>query len=332
MSDLLTLIEQDLGPGQRKGSWYFWRCPFHNDRLPSFGVKGDRYHCFGCKASGDAVTWLVEYRKMDKREALRLVKGDKPQKPQPQRKGEPQTPQIKPAAEPPEEWQVLAGLWLDDCHKRLFSPEGAKALAYLHKRGLADNTIRRFSLGYWRGGEVPGFGFEAARGITIPNFRNGALYGVKIRHPQGEPKYTSLKGSVQRLYVTASVVPNGEALLCEGEFDALIAWQELRDCVGVATFGSCSAEPNEIDLLWLALASRVIVAYDNDEPGQQGAQKLTQLLGRKAVIAQLPKPHKDITDAYIAGVDLWRWLKQYLEIPPSVEAWMAEAGARVATL
>ncbi len=103
MIDLARLIEQDLGPGQRKGAWLFWRCPFHDDSVPSLGVKDGRYHCFGCQASGDAVDWLVTYRRMDKREALRLVKGDtfKPQPPQ---------PEVKADAPPPEEWQVYAAI------------------------------------------------------------------------------------------------------------------------------------------------------------------------------------------------------------------------------
>jgi len=64
--DLQKLICQDLGPADRYGKW---RCPFHDDRHPSLSVHAsedgrERYRCWACGARGDAVDWLVRYRRM----------------------------------------------------------------------------------------------------------------------------------------------------------------------------------------------------------------------------------------------------------------------------
>lgn len=333
---LVRLMEEDLGQPQRRGAWLFWRCVFHPDTKPSLGVKDGRYYCFGCGASGDAVDWLVEYRKTDKREALRMVKGGHPQVAQPRPKLQPQPrpklqPEVKASFAPPEDWQIYAVVWVDDCHRRLMhEPEGARALDYLHKRGLNDETIHKFALGYWPGGEVQGLGVQVAKCVTIPNFRGATLYGVKCRHADpGLPKYTSLKGSIQRLFVAGQFAPGDVFLLCEGEFDAMLAWQEVGDCFVVLTLGGCSTQPGTTDLLMLGLAEKILIAYDADEAGRQGAERMAALLGRKATIAQLPAGYKDITEAYLGGVDLWQWLKPYLDDGLTWQQWAASVGAVV---
>lgn len=327
MFDLVTLVEQDLGQPKRSGAWLFWRCPFHaGDDTPSLAVKDDRYYCFACRASGDAVDWLTEYRRMSKGDALRLVRGENRQPVKPRRQPEAQP---EPPKTPDEEWQARAAIWADECHQALFEPQGERAFNYLvERRGLAVETIERFSLGYWRGGETP-FGF-VRRGITIPNFdRAGTLYGVKLRHPEGQPKYTGLTGSVQRMFEAATIVPGGDVVLCEGEFDALIAWQTIRDVCGVAAFGGCSVQPNGLDLLRLLVAARVVIAYDNDPAGQEAAGRLAKLLP-KAVICRLPDGVKDLNEAFQRGQDIYRLVKPCLSpAPGSIQEWAASVGAVV---
>lgn len=321
MTDLVTLIERDLGPGQRKGDWLFWRCPFHADRNPSLGVKGGRYYCFGCGASGDAVRWLTDYRHLPMREALAIARGENNRrKPEPIRQvvARVALDVATRAAEPPDEaLQIAAAIWVDQCHQRLFEPEGAKALAYLHNRGLTDETIKAASLGFWSGGEVEPFG-RVERGITIPNFSRGVLWGVKLRHPAGEPKYTSLRDSRAHIYTPPpGIVPGSDLILCEGELDCLVAWQALGEIVSTATLGSCSSLPSGADLGLLSAAGRVIIVYDSDKAGEEGARRLGKILGQRAVIARLPDPYKDINEAYLGGLDLYRWIEPYLSPVPS---------------
>jgi len=60
---LATVIAEELGePETRSCRWWFWRCPFHTDTTPSFGLRaGDESaHCFGCGWHGSIIDWLIE--------------------------------------------------------------------------------------------------------------------------------------------------------------------------------------------------------------------------------------------------------------------------------
>lgn len=147
MTDLITLIEQDLGPGRRTGGWTFWRCPFHvGDDMPSLGVRNGRYFCFACEASGDAVDWLVQFRHLPMREALRQVKGSGNSYRPPQVKPDDIPPLVKPDAV----WQEQASFEVSEAAKRLesHSPDGQQVLDYLLTgRGLTRTTIEAWMIG-----------------------------------------------------------------------------------------------------------------------------------------------------------------------------------------
>ncbi len=325
--DLATLIEQDIGQPMRRGNWLFWRCPFHADQQPSLGVRGGRYYCFGCGATGDAVNWLSEYRNLPMHAALKLVKGEM----QDWRKATKTTARapIKADAEPDEAWQASAAIWADECVQRIWSSEGRRALEYLRKqRGLTDTVIERFCLGYWPGGNVPGIGVEVRRGITIPNFRHGHLFSVKIRHGEGRPKYSHLRGGFQRLFVASPIAIGSYLVVCEGEFDALVLGQAVGDALAIATMGSCSTLPGAHDQALIGLADLVIVAYDNDESGRAGAHNLAGVLGQGCRLADLPQ-YKDINEAYLGGFDFWAWLRPYLQPVQGTFEWAARVGALV---
>jgi hypothetical protein len=60
---------------KRVGKLYMGRCPFHEDKNPSFAVYGDGYYrCFGCGASGDVIDFIMQVRNCDFREALEILK------------------------------------------------------------------------------------------------------------------------------------------------------------------------------------------------------------------------------------------------------------------
>ena len=79
--DLISMIEQDLGPGQRYGRWTLFHCPFHYpDRHPSLGVtngdeRGPYWKCFSCSRNGGPIEWLEGYKTMTKREAINALSG-----------------------------------------------------------------------------------------------------------------------------------------------------------------------------------------------------------------------------------------------------------------
>jgi DNA primase len=70
------------------------------------------------------------------------------------------------------------------------------------------------------------------------------------------------------------------AILTEGEFDALLLWQEAGDLFGVAMLGSCNRGVSAKALRYLLGCPRLLVAYDVDAEGERGAERLGQLSSR----------------------------------------------------
>jgi len=178
-----------------------------------------------------------------------------------------------------------------ECHERLqSSPE---ALEYLRDtRGFTEETIRRFRLG------TVGEGDRIA--ITIPHYAGGELVAMKFRviHPKdGEKKYSRWKGCPSVLFnadtiADLSKAPPGKrtVAVCEGEFDAIALSQLGFSRVVASTTGASAAFPES----WLAAlepASTVYLCYDNDEPGEMGAEKAAATLGRYRCLRVVPPCH-----------------------------------------
>ena len=76
-TDLVALIGEDIEL-RKAGRDYQARCPFHDEKTPSFTVSPGKqfFHCFGCGAHGDALSWMTEYRRIPFREALEILAGE----------------------------------------------------------------------------------------------------------------------------------------------------------------------------------------------------------------------------------------------------------------
>src|SRR5687767_13825117 len=129
---------------QKKGREHLGLCPFHTEKTPSFTVADDKgfYHCFGCGAHGDAIGFLVRAEGLSFIEAVERLAADAGlQVPQ-------QTPQERERAKREATLhQVMdaACRWYEE---QLHGAAGRAALAYLRDRGLDDDTIARFRLGF----------------------------------------------------------------------------------------------------------------------------------------------------------------------------------------
>ena len=77
-TDLVKVIERDLGSGTQSGVWIKWNCPFHKDQTPSLcAKKGENYwKCFSCEKSGDVIDWMEEFHNMSFGEAIDFLSGD----------------------------------------------------------------------------------------------------------------------------------------------------------------------------------------------------------------------------------------------------------------
>jgi len=153
-------------------------------------------------------------------------------------------------------------------------------------------------------------GLSVPCGILIPCEVAGVIWYLKVRRAAGEPKYTQVKGSVQALFGADTMRSHDMAVMCEGEFDCMLLAQEAGDLCGVGTLGSASAT---LDLTawgdYLLPLARLLVAYDLDKAGKDGADKLAGLTARARRVNVPAMPNvKDITDFWKAGGNLRAWL------------------------
>jgi len=309
--DLRLLVEQDLGqPISRSGRAFLWKCPFHHERRgASLAVWADGYRCFGsCACSGDVFDWLQGYRQLSFAEALNVL-------------GQPSVQTIThhkrslPSTEPPPlVWQEAARQVVEYAEDKLWSPEGHSALSYLFQRGLTSRTIKAARLGYipgWQRNWQHLYGLNVPSGLLIPWFAADTLWAVKVRRAVGEPKYAQIAdGSSHGLYNADALDDRSAALICEGEFDTLIAQQEAGELIAAVSLGSASAP---LSIRWyseLVTCSDILVAYDRDAAGAKGASRLCQLSPRFRALA-VPKG-KDITDYYLGAGDVYAWIEQSL--------------------
>jgi hypothetical protein len=127
-------------------------------------------------------------------------------------------------------------------------------------------------------------------------------------------KYRGVKGNrTAAIFGADDLAGAPMALFVEGEFDAMIAWQELRDVIAVCTLGSAATRPDLATWgAYLLPVERIYAAYDADEAGQKGLAALKHLSERVRA-CPLPAGAKDINDYVLKGGELWPWLKALLE-------------------
>ena len=128
----------------RRGREYVGLCPFHNEKTPSFCVVEDKgfFHCFGCGAHGDAIGYAMRADNVDFVEAVeRLAALAGLAVPQ-------STPQERERAQRQKTLLEALEAAARFYENRLWSPLGRRGLDYLRGRGLDDETIRRFRLGW----------------------------------------------------------------------------------------------------------------------------------------------------------------------------------------
>ena len=131
---------------QKKGSSYMGLCPFHNEKSPSFSVSASRqiFHCFGCGAGGNAFTFVMEYENYTFVEALKYLA---------ERSGV-KLPEIEYSDEAKQAANFKSRLY--EVYKlsakyfyyQLKSEQGKVAYDYFKSRGLTDEIIIKFGLGY----------------------------------------------------------------------------------------------------------------------------------------------------------------------------------------
>ena len=328
--DLVDTVSSYVPELKQTGRNWKARCPFHNERTPSFVVDPARgtWHCFGsCSTGGDVIEFIRRIEGLEFRDALRLA-ADRAgvELRAPSEREREQRDQHERLLRANEAAAVFFRAALD-------TPGGADARRYAEERGLDDPTIERWQLGYapddWRaltehltvrGFTVPdlveaGLVIEGDRG-PYDRFRHRLIYptrdhqrrligfGARALRPEDEPKYLNTpqtplfdkSGSLYGIDQAAESIRRGDrAIVVEGYMD-VIASHQFGFTEVIASMGTALTEKQ------MALLKRytrnIILALDADEAGSEATLRGVQVAANAADHEQ------------VATVD-WRGLVSY---------------------
>jgi DNA primase len=143
-SDIVQIVSGYVALN-KKGRKYWGLCPFHGEKTASFSVDGEHqlYYCFGCKAGGNVIHFLMEMERITFPEAVEQL-AERAHLPLPEMEKDEDYERRRTQRERLLSANRDAARFY---HETLFSPAGAPALEYLRRRGLSDGVIRKFGLG-----------------------------------------------------------------------------------------------------------------------------------------------------------------------------------------
>ncbi len=333
--NIVDLIQEYL-PLKKAGVNFKAPCPFHNEKSPSFVVSPERgiWHCFGCQKGGDAITFLMEKEGLEFKDALEMLakkagielKG---------RKG--------PKNDSRDRLFEAHSKAVEFFHYLLMEHKlGTKALEYLHKRGLTDETIKAFKIGYapnsWQSLTTHltkrGFKIEEliAAGLVIPSHNRGYdRFRGRIVFPLvdikgntigfsgrvlegGEPKYLNTpqtdifdKGRFFfGLQLTKGEVRQKKVMIVtEGEMDMLMSYQAgVRNVV--ASKGTALTQ-NQVEII-KKYCDTVALCFDMDLAGDAASRRgieMADQAGLQIKVVQVPEG-KDPAELCVKDPEAWK--------------------------
>jgi DNA primase len=326
-TDIVALITEYVALKKAGRRWQ-GLCPFHAEKSPSFSVNAEegRYYCFGCRVSGDQITFIREMQHLDFVEAVRVLAD---------RAGIElhEDDSSGPARKERQEFLAAMDKAVEWYHERLLnSPDARPARDYLRSRGVSGEVARQFHLGWapddWdalstslklseKVLEGTGLGFVNKRGrrqdalrarLIFPIFDSankaiavgGRILPGAPENPDGyrEAKYknspeTPIYSKRRTLYglnwAKDDIIKSGEIIVCEGYTDVIACFQAgLRRAV--ATCGTALGEEHFRTMR--NFAKRIVLAYDADAAGQSAAASVYQWERQHEVdvfVARLPQ-------------------------------------------
>ena len=310
----------------KKGSTYFGLCPFHNEKTPSFSVSPNKqmYYCFGCGAGGNVITFLMEYENYTFPEALEVLANrigielPKQEMTAEQRKASDKRARLL-------EVNKEAAKYF---YTLLRSERGTRAHEYFRNRGLSEETIKKFGLGYsdkysddlYRYLRSKGYEDELLKDSGLMSidekrgghdkFWNRAMFPIMdVRGKvigfggrvmgDGEPKYlnspeTMIFDKSRNLYGLnlARTTKKNQILLCEGYMDVIALHQAGFDNA-VAALGTAFTV-GHANLL-RRYTKEVYLTFDSDGAGIRAAKRAIPILKEAGITAKVinMQPYKD---------------------------------------
>ena len=340
-------------PLKKRGQNFWGCCPFHGEKTPSFAVNPAKnmFYCFGCHEGGDIFKFIMKIESCDFKEALKLLAA---------RYGIPVPERQKTAVEIRREKQreriyetnATACRFYQAC--LLKTPYGKGALAYLNGRGINQEIINSFSIGYaldsftsllsnlgrhgYKGEELLAAGLVAkGRQQLYDKFRNRVM--IPIKDPKGKivgfggrvldnstPKYLNTAETEwfnkRRLLFAMDVAykairTSRQAIVVEGYMDAISLHAAGISNV-VASMGTAFA--TEQAKLLQRIADEVVFCYDSDSAGRKAsvrAVSIARTAGLKVRIAGVPEG-KD-PDEYVRRYGKEAFLKVVAEAREGID-------------
>ncbi|MGN0474993.1 MAG: DNA primase [Acutalibacteraceae bacterium] len=278
-------------------------CPFHSEKTPSFTVFGDTssFYCFGCQAGGDVIGFIRRIENLDYVEAVKFLANRAGMQMVEENKNDGLSKMRLKIREQNRE----AGRFF---YRALYSPEGGQALDYFHSRGLSDETIRHFGLGWspdswdaltrhlanlgYRQEEIlaADLGYRSRNGGVIDRFRNRVMFpiidlqgsvigfgGRNFTEDARGGKYVNTSDTLiykktNNLFAMnfAKNSKSNELILCEGYMD-VIALHQAGFTNAVAALGT-AVTPQQAQLM-AKYTDKVVLSQDGDEAGQKSINR-----------------------------------------------------------
>lgn len=282
---------------ERKG-----KCPFHEDKDPSFTVNGKKgfFHCFGCGAHGDVFDFVQKMDGVDFKTALERLGSQAGMLDRGPAQGE-AVPETRSRLTKMGEKEGIKKGAVKEADpgklKKMYRPveEGSAVWKWLtEERGIDEDTIRVYGIGEGR----QYFGEEAGERdcVVFPSEVEGDVRFLKFRDiaekHNTRPAPKKDEGGRKMLFGRQAVPADAAMLvLCEGEIDAL-SWRQMGYPAVSVPFGAqgltkMGNNPNdewlEHDHDWLAGFERIYLAFDNDDAGWEAARAIAPRLGRERV-------------------------------------------------
>ena len=311
---------------QRKGSSYFGLCPFHNEKSPSFSVSPSKqmYYCFGCGAGGNVFTFLMEYENFTFPEAVKAL-ADRAGMELPEMEYSEEAKQQRDLKTAVLEVNKMAAKYY---YCLLRAPQGAKAMEYLKKRELSDETMRRFGLGYASQYSDELYRYLKQQGVSDALMKESGLMSVNERQGMydkfwnrvmfpimdvngkvigfggcvmgdAKPKYLNSPETIvfdksRNLYGLhiARTARKKYLIVCEGYMD-VISLHQAGFTNAVASLGTALTSQHASILK--RYTDEVILTYDSDEAGVKAALRAIPLLKTAGIATRVlhMEPYKD---------------------------------------
>ena len=321
-SDIVQIVSGYVALN-KKGRKYWGLCPFHGEKTASFSVDGEHqlYYCFGCKAGGNVIHFLMEMERLSFTEAVEQL-AERAHLPLPEMEKDEDYERRRTQRE-----RLLAANReaARFYHETLFTPAGAPALDYLRRRGLSDGVIRKFGLGAspedwsvltdrllekgWTLDELVLAGLSVRKKKDdgkeryFDMFRSRAMFPIIDAYgnvlafggrtlDKREPKY--LNTADTPVFNKRRGVFAANLLRQQRHLDRVILVEGYMDVVSLTQFGVpgvCAtlgtALTNEQARLLKRYAPQVYLGYDGDSAGQHAILRGLDILAQEGVPARV---------------------------------------------